>query len=133
MIYDAGIAETVTAINITLDGADPIWLVERRLPPGWKSLLEPWKLLREVLNSEYLTVESVTVKDGMLRIKASSDDRVEQHLVNFVTMGIMRLSAVTCMVCGQRGRRRKDAEHKPCLCATHNVQYFNYLHEQAAE
>jgi hypothetical protein len=97
------------------------------LPPGWLPLHNTVQEACAYLNG---LIQSVRRDDrGLLRIEYSAVDFTSSDLLRRICETITRDSAVTCMVCGKRGFRRKLESGWPCLCRDHYIIYANALNE----
>jgi hypothetical protein len=108
------------------DGGLPINTILRALPPGWvlkfSSILMD---LDERLKSFFV---ELAIRDGVLYLSQHEQAEYRQ-ITELVIRSLSQESARTCMVCGERGLRRKEQEHKPCLCRTHYLDFINYTEE----
>lgn len=110
---------TLDYSTIILDKQD---ILEKTLP-GWHRLVhELWYLLDRL---DSVIVTRVWVDKGLLRIEGGSTRLIENSLFERVAQSIAKDSALTCLVCGQRGYRRKMETGWPCLCREHYIEYVN--------
>lgn len=99
-------------------------------PPGWRIVLEDFiSVIRHRLRSD---IESIVIDKGLLRAKVHVPvgTDVSSRIVKWLTTGLARESAVTCMITGKRGHRRKEYPGWPCLSTQVLIEYANELDEE---
>jgi hypothetical protein len=106
------------------------WSVECMVPPGWQKF---WDIVEYLATLITVDLKSVKIAQGLFRIDGTCEDEIGQTLFNRVVQSIARDSATSCMVCGNRGFRRKSEALKPALCGTHYVDYLNFLADNDEE
>lgn len=138
MQYDDGIdiREFLTSLSSGVT-FDPFFSTQdQQLPKGWEQLIQPlrffWMLVSGSPFKTFFRIRFRLVK-GILR-SSLIDDGQEiaepiSDLFNRIAETVSRDSAVICMVCGDRGNRRKHEQYWPSLCKMHYIQYANYLHD----
>lgn len=108
------------------DGGLPLNTILRALPAGWRIKFESILFdLDTVLESFFI---ELAIRDGVLYLSQYKQAKYKQ-LTELVTRSLSQESARTCMVCGVPGIRRKEQEHKPCLCRVHYLEFINYTEE----
>lgn len=89
------------------------------LPAGWHKLIP---IIFETASICKINISALDIKQGTLYIKGVGE---YQNIFNRVARSLMMDSALTCMVCGKYGRRRKDESGSPSLCGAHYLDYIN--------
>jgi len=98
----------------------------RILPAGWRSKFE--RFIIETCGLLNTPMSGVDIRNGVLYLTPSEHGK-HHELAILITRALSQESARVCMVCGQYGMRRKEQEHKPCLCRTHYLDFINYVEE----
>jgi hypothetical protein len=89
------------------------------LPPGWHKFIQ---VIFESANICQVKIHTLDIKNGTLYVRSEG---VHLDTFNRVARTIMMDSALTCMICGSYGRRRKDESGSPPLCGAHYLDYIN--------
>src|SRR5574338_1083407 len=100
------------------------------LPPGWRN--HPWSemILEMGCVLHPFSVDRVWVEKGLLRFHGHSEmphNRHHNKLFDCVAQQIAKASSMVCMVCGDKGFRKKTEIGWPCLCEPHYIEYVNFL------
>lgn len=98
--------------------------IEENLPPGWI------KFIPIIWNTSELCqvkISSFFIRNGTLYVRRHDTDELtlSQDIFIRVMRTIMIDSALTCMICGSFGRRRKNESGSPPLCSDHYLTYIN--------
>lgn len=109
--------------TISDDAGLPVSTILKALPNGW--VAEFNKLIMELDDVSQSSIVALDIRDGVLYLTMSEKGRYHK-LTTLVTRSLSQESARTCMMCGQYGLRRKEQDHKPCLCRTHYLDFINY-------
>jgi hypothetical protein len=112
--------------TIVDDAGIPVSTILSSLPPGWEQKF--YTVLMELDDILELCIVKLDIRNGVLYITPSEDGKYRQ-LMTLATRALSQESARVCMVCGEYGMRRKEQEHKPCLCRTHYLDFINYVEE----
>jgi hypothetical protein len=89
------------------------------LPIGWHKFVQ---IIFDAATVCQVTVHTLDIKNGTLYVKGEGG---HIDIFNRVARTIMIDSALTCMICGNYGRRRKDESGSPPLCGAHYLEYIN--------
>jgi len=71
------------------------------------------------------TYTRIYISKGLLRFVGLAQNPLEQSLLDRFSQSIAKDTALRCMICGQRGYRRKLEMGWPCLCTEHYIEYAN--------
>lgn len=97
-------------------------------PEGWEKELRPYfNLLQEkygvVLTGSYIW-------KGIFVPKFKPPESLIEYQFHKVLVGtVARRSSYVCMICGQRGKRKKEVLGWPCLCKLHYIEYLNSVYD----
>lgn len=105
--------------------------VVKILPDGWKRMVNPLLLLTQTFPTIRLT--HMRLDRGLLRVYAVTDDAKLADLFERVTQSVARESSAFCMVCGERGNRKKTEQYSPSLCREHYIQYINWIDQNVQQ
>jgi hypothetical protein len=89
------------------------------LSPGWQKFV---RIIFDTAEVCQINVHTLDIKNGTLYV---TGEGVHIDIFNRVARTIMIDSALTCMICGNYGRRRKDESGSPPLCGAHYLDYIN--------
>ena len=101
-------------------GIDPCDLL---LPAGWANLFDLFFTKLRILGGRVIRL--YYLKDVM-RVDILNEEDLP---TKWLSQGMMKHSASTCLVCGKSALRRKAYEGWPPLCSTHIIEYANQLEE----
>lgn len=93
------------------------------LPPGWHDFYDIFS--ERLLDLGGKIVRMYYLK-GVLRVDLFDKEDLP---TKWLSQGMMKHSALTCLVCGKSALRRKAYEGWPPLCSTHIIEYANQLEE----
>lgn len=125
MYYDPNLEIARTAILTKHNGIFSLDFVEEQLPPGWKKFMEYIFHLTNRVPS--CSVSYIGVERGLLRIRAVSPVQFDEVVFNWAAEYLAKQSASVCIICGEKGIRRKHEEGWPCLCSVHQIQWVNFF------
>ena len=131
MKYDPqweGISEKIDrymSMNIELENSKDIFDIiedDNQFPTGWKELMEDFLSLYDTLDMKVLRI---VYYKGILRVRATSNDKTRSRLVYWLTQGVARQSIRICLITGKRTRRRDIIPGKPPLIPDIYLRYLN--------
>lgn len=128
MVIDPEIEELEKYLTVHHANISYIWEVHDELPWGWRELIRPIQIMEQLCGHQGWS--AVTIMNGVLKIKYTVNHADNQKLFDLVVKGIAIESTKTCMVCGEKGARRKTEQYFPTLCTPHYVQYVNFVAEE---
>lgn len=146
MKYDNGVQDVEGFLTKASEGfiIDPEANNAELFPWGWKFIISPLYILENlyrVRSSNQAGLFSVGLVKGILRVKLIQHPQIPERLEDFplridmfnrVAESVARDSANKCLVCGDRGNRKKTEKYWPSLCNKHYIQYVNYLDEHGS-
>lgn len=89
------------------------------LPVGWHKFVG---VIFDAAKLCQVNIHTLDIKNGTLYVKGEG---INDDVFNRVARTIMIDSALSCMICGSYGRRRKDESGSPPLCGAHYLEYIN--------
>ena len=98
--------------------------VTKYLPDGWSKFGEILDGVQDWLGADNI---SLKYKNGVLYVIATTDNPAVNEAYRRIAQTIMMDSARTCIVCGNRGSRRKGFGGQPPLCREHFLEYINTI------
>lgn len=140
MKYDNGIEKIYSTLTMLSDGVkftpqDDFDRIKDVLPTGWRNhngtgLIVFNSFLRDLKSyPNHIWISEVRLEKGLLRFYSESEHEHLKMIFDQVAQIPARMSAKSCMVCGQKGSRRKTEKFWPALCRKHYIQYVNWLDE----
>ena len=112
--------------TISDDAGLSVSTILKALPNGWVTTFNT--LIMEIDDISPSSIVKLDIKNGVLYLSVCEQTKYKQ-LITLVVRALSQESARTCMVCGIPGIRRKEQEHKPCLCRVHYLEFINYTEE----
>lgn len=112
--------------TISNDGGLSVSTILKALPNGW--VTEFNTIIMELDDISPSSIVALDIRDGVLYLTMKENGRYYK-LTTLVTRSLSQSSAKTCMMCGKFGLRRKEQQHKPCLCRSHYIDFINYEEE----
>lgn len=109
---------TITLAEIT---APEVYKI---IPSGWYQLARMCLRLTDLMEN---SIVEVGIRKGLLVVKFKGATELDSNISELFRNAIAKESSVTCMICGNRGFRRKAEAHTPTLCGPHYVEYVNFL------
>jgi hypothetical protein len=109
--------------TIADDAGLPVSTILMNLPVGWEMKFRT--LIMEMDDISPSSIVKLDISNGVLYITTNENGKYHK-LMTLVTRALSQESARVCMMCGEFGKRRKEQEHKPCLCRPHYLDYINY-------
>jgi hypothetical protein len=89
------------------------------LPDGWHKFIE---IIFDAARVCEIKIHMLDIKNGTLYV---TGEGVYDSIFKRISRTIMIDSALTCMVCGKYGLRRKNEIGSPPLCGPHYLDYIN--------
>lgn len=119
------VAYRALRINLTTDAESAIsWeVLKENIPPGWIHCIEYLEALTEQI-TEY-KLKEVKIEKGVLRIRSEHPNQYNEKIFEYVAQFCAQATSKACIVCGEKGFRRKREERWPSLCTSHYIQYRN--------
>lgn len=106
-------------MQFALENPDGLAISDLNLLPGWNELIDEMFTLADWTNTRII---KIWIDKGVLRFKGDGGRiKMFSRHVNVIAQD----STLTCVVCGQRGNRRKQEDGWPVLCPMHYIQYAN--------
>lgn len=114
------------SVTVAHEEGIPVSTILRTLPIGWEVRFRT--LIMELDDISPNSIVKLDIRDGVLYISLREQSKYHQ-LTTLSVRALSQESARTCMICGDPGIRRKEQEHKPCLCRVHYLDFINYTEE----
>lgn len=102
--------------------------IKENVPPGWLDIAIPFHSTINMLKGKVIRM---SVQKGLLRAEIEPPQSPELAIISkWLRNSLARESALTCMITGNRGYRRKDYNGWPCLSTPILIEYANELTEE---
>ena len=109
--------------TIADDAGLPVSTILMNLPVGWEMKFNT--VIMEMDDISRSSITGLDIRDGALYLTIHENGAYHK-LMTLAIRSLSQESARVCMMCGEFGKRRKEQEHKPCLCRSHYLDYINY-------